>query len=82
MRLPIHLQREIARLHFYDTSQSNRAIGRAVGVSANTVRAMRGILENHREAEAAPHHSVTFGIRLPTSHTAGGKPLRVTFSRG
>ena len=48
MRLPIHLQREIARLHFYDTSQSNRAIGRAVGVSANTVRAMRGILENHR----------------------------------
>lgn len=48
MRLPIHLQREIARLHFYDTSQSNRAIGRAVGVSANTVRAMRRILENHR----------------------------------
>lgn len=48
MRLPIHLQREIARLHFYDTSQSNRTIGSAVGVSANTVRAMRGILENQR----------------------------------
>ena len=44
MRLPIHLQREIARLHFYDTSQSNRAIARSVGVSANTVREMRRIL--------------------------------------
>jgi len=48
MRLPIHLQREIARLHYYDTSQSNRAIGRALGVSANTVRSMRHVLESHR----------------------------------
>lgn len=48
MRLPVHLQREIARLHYYDTSQSNRAIGRALGLSANTVRAMRHILDTHR----------------------------------
>lgn len=26
MRLPIHLQREIARLHFYDTRQSHRMV--------------------------------------------------------
>lgn len=48
MRLPVHLQREIARLHYYDTSQSNRAIGRALGLSANTVRSMRHALKNHR----------------------------------
>ncbi|WP_374682423.1 IS21 family transposase [Accumulibacter sp.] len=48
MRLPVHLQREIARLHYYDTSQSNRAIGRALGIAANTVRAMRQVLKNHR----------------------------------
>lgn len=45
MRLPIHLQREIARLHYYDTSQSNRAIGRAIGISANTVRTLRQLLK-------------------------------------
>jgi transposase len=44
MRLPIHLQREIARLHFYDTSQSNRAIARSVGVAANTVRELRRLV--------------------------------------
>ncbi len=41
MRLPIHLQREIARLHFHDSSQSNRAIARSCGAAPNTVRSMR-----------------------------------------
>jgi transposase len=44
MRLPIHLQREIARLHFYDPTQSNRAMARASGLSPNTVRSMRRAL--------------------------------------
>jgi transposase len=44
MRLPIHLQRELARLHFYDPSQSHRAIARASGLSPNTVRSMRRAL--------------------------------------
>lgn len=41
MRLPIHLQREIARLHFYEPSQSHRAIARASGLSPNTIRSIR-----------------------------------------
>lgn len=41
MRLAIHLQREVARLHHYAPTQSNRQIGRALGVSPNTVAAMR-----------------------------------------
>jgi len=44
LRLPIHLQREIARLHFYDVKQSSRAIGRAVGVSTNSVITLRSLL--------------------------------------
>ncbi|WP_042694722.1 IS21 family transposase [Azospirillum sp. B506] len=46
MRLPVHLQREIARLHYYDRSQSSRTIGRSLGISANTVRFMREALLN------------------------------------
>lgn len=41
MRLPIYLQREIARLHFYGPHQSNRAIGQSLGVSPNTVDSLR-----------------------------------------
>lgn len=44
MRLPIHLQREIARLHFYDPKQSSRAISRAVNVSTNSVLTLRSLL--------------------------------------
>lgn len=44
MRLPIHLQREIARLHFYDKSLSHRKIGASVGLPHSTVRVMRGLL--------------------------------------
>jgi transposase len=44
MRLEIHLQREIARLHFYDRSSSNRAIADAVGVSPTTVGSLRELL--------------------------------------
>ena len=44
MRLPIHLQREIARLHFYDTRQSHRMVATALGVAPNTVRNMRILL--------------------------------------
>lgn len=44
MRLPVHLQREIARLHYYDSSQSNRAIGRTLGIAPNTVGTMRAAL--------------------------------------
>lgn len=46
LRLPIHAQREIARLHFYDPKQSNRAIARNVGVSTNSVIALRSLLTN------------------------------------
>jgi transposase len=41
MRLPVHLQREIARLHFYDPRQSSRTLANIVNVSAGTVLAMR-----------------------------------------
>ncbi len=44
MRLPVHLQREVARLHFYDPHQSNRAIARSCGLSPNTVRGVRKVL--------------------------------------
>lgn len=44
MRLPIHMQREIARLHFYDPKQSNRAIGRILSISPNTVDALRAAI--------------------------------------
>lgn len=44
MRLEIHLQREIARLHFYDPRSSNRAIANAVGVSPTTVGGFRELL--------------------------------------
>lgn len=41
MRLAIHLQREIARLHFYDPGQSSRQIARTLGMSPNTVGDLR-----------------------------------------
>ena len=41
MRLAIHWQREIARLHFYDPAQSHRAIARVTGLSATTVASLR-----------------------------------------
>jgi len=44
MRLPIHLQREVARLHFHDPRQSHRALGRACGLSPGTVQAVRTAL--------------------------------------
>lgn len=37
MRIPIHIQREIARLYFHTPEQSSRAISRSIGVAANTV---------------------------------------------
>lgn len=44
MRLPVHLQREIARLHFYDQRQSHRGIAASLGLSHSTVRNMRVLL--------------------------------------
>lgn len=44
MRLAVHLQREVARLHYYDPQQSSRGIARATGISPNTVRNMRKLL--------------------------------------
>lgn len=41
MRLPIHKQREVARLHFYDTSQSHRVIGKSAGVSPGSAQSVR-----------------------------------------
>jgi transposase len=41
MRLPVHLQREIARLHFYDPRQSNRSLADMLTVAPNTVASMR-----------------------------------------
>jgi transposase len=46
MRLAVRLQREIARLHFYDTSQSDRAIAGAIGVSPSTVGSLRRLLRH------------------------------------
>lgn len=45
MRLSIHLQREIARLHFYEPSNSDRAIARSVGASPTTVGHLRHLLK-------------------------------------
>jgi len=44
MRLEIHLQREIARLHFYDKASSDRTIAATVGVSPSTVGSFRKLL--------------------------------------
>lgn len=44
MRLPMHQQREIARLHTHDPSQSDRQIARATGVSSGTVGKLRNRL--------------------------------------
>lgn len=41
MRIPTHLQREIARLHFHDCQQSNRAFARSLGLSPTTVSSLR-----------------------------------------
>lgn len=41
MRLLIHLQREIARMHFYNSSLSDRGIARALGISARPVQTLR-----------------------------------------
>lgn len=41
MRLPVHLQREIARLHFHDPRQSTRQLARIVNVSPNTAMSLR-----------------------------------------
>ncbi|HWI17878.1 MAG TPA: IS21 family transposase [Vicinamibacterales bacterium] len=46
MRLEVRLQREIARLHFYDTASSSRAIASATGVSPGTVGSLRELLRN------------------------------------
>lgn len=42
MRLPVHQQRDIARMHFYDPTQSHRAIARGLNLSPNTVSTLRG----------------------------------------
>ena len=41
MRIPVHMQRQAARLHFYDPAQSDRAISRTSGLSAGTVSELR-----------------------------------------
>jgi len=45
MRLPVYLQREIARLHYYCPAQSDRAIARTIRLSPRTVGKLRGILK-------------------------------------
>ena len=44
MRLEVRLQRDIARLHYYEPTQTHRAIARATGLSAGTVQSMRARL--------------------------------------
>lgn len=44
MRLEIHIQREIARLHFQDIHRSHREIARSTGAAPNTVSGMRELL--------------------------------------
>lgn len=46
MRLDIHLQREIARLHFCAQQPSSTSIAAAVGVSPSTVARFRGVLKS------------------------------------
>ena len=41
MRLPVHLQRDIARQHFYDPTLSHRAISRTTGQHHDTIRKFR-----------------------------------------
>jgi transposase len=48
MRVAVHLQREVARLHFYDTTQSDRAIGRVLGLHGTTVGSLRAKLQSCR----------------------------------
>ncbi|CAN7215743.1 IS21 family transposase [Acidovorax sp. LjRoot66] len=44
MRIAIHMQREIARLHYYDTGNSDRAIAGIVGISPSTIGTFRRML--------------------------------------
>jgi len=44
MRLAVHLQREIARLHFYEPSTSSRTMALSLGLSPTTVGSMRELL--------------------------------------
>lgn len=44
MRVPVHLQRETARLHFYNPPQSSRAIARTTGLAPSTVNDLRAKL--------------------------------------
>lgn len=46
MRLAIHMQREIARLHYYDPDRSDRIIASTVGISPSTVGTFRRLLRN------------------------------------
>lgn len=46
MRLPIHLQREIARMHFYDPGSSTRAIASTLRISAGAAGSLRKRLLN------------------------------------
>lgn len=41
MRLPIRVQRDIARLHFHDPEKSNRCFARSLGISPATVSSLR-----------------------------------------
>lgn len=53
MRLAVHLQREIARLHYYDPGQSDRAIATAMGLSPSTVGDLRKLLRSQAQDWAA-----------------------------
>ena len=53
MRLSVHMQREIVRLHFHDPSRSSRSIAGAIGISTNTVCSLRELLSNAALDEAA-----------------------------
>jgi len=44
MRLSIHLQRDVARLHFHDISGSDRSIADQLGISPSTVGVLRKAL--------------------------------------
>jgi transposase len=41
MRLPVHRQRDVARLHFYDPEASSRALASSVDLAPNTVEFLR-----------------------------------------
>lgn len=79
MKLEIHHQREIARLHFQDPNRFNREIARSTGISPNTVAAMRAYLQQSsktwEELEPLSHDEWTAILKNADRSIAKKKPV-------